>query len=760
MADDCEPEIDVMGEFDLDLGTMSSSLEINGLQTNNVDMTGDISHNYWALDQAQSWYLDQGIDDKSRLTIEKMMQDERHYLGMNSSITSSPDVKLQNVSKKEVQSTKRKKPWSTEEKQLFVTGLELHGRRWSQISKYIGTRTTLQVKNFARKYLKHQSGSEKITKKSEQKYNPAQENAPEVVASVISEEPTSVFCSQSFESVDNVENCSLEPVSFVVAEEIVDISHKDGSEDEEEVNICDDSDVESCLTSNLLDTDNQIPSENVEEIKSEFENKYNFENDGEVEKESLVMKLEENFRDINCDDSMTISSQPLNEYDSITSANSEAMKISEFTDENKLFFLNPPTEEMKVDNDVISEEEKQIHKEFFESRPQKTPERIRTYIIESWRKCKPSYLNKTSVRPGLKNCGDVNCIGRIHQYLEQNKLDIINHNRFHLVPHQKNEYQKKKCPVVQCERRETMRPRKRKRPTFHDNYSLDEGYTVKYDSSGAIVDEIHFAEALKVKSNRSKVQNPFELISCVSFSKEQPEPFSVQVGLEAALVADVHSHSVHTEVMGLLGGKYDRENHVLQILTCEACESLSTGVQCEMDPVSQTIGMEALQNSGYEIVGWYHSHPTFVPDPSVRDIETQKRYQDLFESQGENPFIAMIISPFCPGTNTSIIRYLIIGYGNGGEIQTPYSFEAKFLSDNLDINKILLKAEQIFSVSSQCPFQVDMMSIFSRTPDVTYLDVGSEYGGYVQLKRTLMDPVEYKKVYVGLSIQIFGGRNI
>ena len=31
---------------------------------------------------------------------------------------------------------------------------------------------------------------------------------------------------------------------------------------------------------------------------------------------------------------------------------------------------------------------------------------------------KPNYLNKTSVRSGLKNCGDVNCIGRVHAYLE------------------------------------------------------------------------------------------------------------------------------------------------------------------------------------------------------------------------------------------------------------------------------------------------------------------------------------------------------
>lgn len=39
-------------------------------------------------------------------------------------------------------------------------------------------------------------------------------------------------------------------------------------------------------------------------------------------------------------------------------------------------------------------------------------------ILNFRKKCKPHYLNKTSVRPGLKNCGDVNCIGRIHNYLE------------------------------------------------------------------------------------------------------------------------------------------------------------------------------------------------------------------------------------------------------------------------------------------------------------------------------------------------------
>lgn len=36
-----------------------------------------------------------------------------------------------------------------------------------------------------------------------------------------------------------------------------------------------------------------------------------------------------------------------------------------------------------------------------------------------WKQSKPCRLSKTSARNGLKNCGDVNCIGRIHSFLEQ-----------------------------------------------------------------------------------------------------------------------------------------------------------------------------------------------------------------------------------------------------------------------------------------------------------------------------------------------------
>ena len=67
-----------------------------------------------------------------------------------------------------------------------------------------------------------------------------------------------------------------------------------------------------------------------------------------------------------------------------------------------------------------------------------------------------------------------------------------------------------------------------------------------------------------------------------------------------------------------------------QVSKAIPCRSLSTGLQCEMDPVSQTQASEELALRGLAVVGWYHSHPTFAPIPSVRDIETQAKFQVWF----------------------------------------------------------------------------------------------------------------------------------
>ena len=74
-----------------------------------------------------------------------------------------------------------------------------------------------------------------------------------------------------------------------------------------------------------------------------------------------------------------------------------------------------------IDRNIIQEVEKEHNMEFFMGRALKTPERymkIRNYILDMWEKTKPNFLFKTAVRGGLRNCGDVNSIGRVHAFLE------------------------------------------------------------------------------------------------------------------------------------------------------------------------------------------------------------------------------------------------------------------------------------------------------------------------------------------------------
>ena len=50
------------------------------------------------------------------------------------------------------------------------------------------------------------------------------------------------------------------------------------------------------------------------------------------------------------------------------------------------------------------------------------------------------------------------------------------------------------------------------------------------------------------------------------------------------LTMDVHAHLSKTEVIGLLGGEYSSERGELHVTMAEPCDSISTGMQCEMDP--------------------------------------------------------------------------------------------------------------------------------------------------------------------------------
>lgn len=69
-----------------------------------------------------------------------------------------------------------------------------------------------------------------------------------------------------------------------------------------------------------------------------------------------------------------------------------------------------------------------------------------------------------------------------------------------------------------------------------------------------------------------------------------------------------------------------------------------------MDPTSELEVRQKIGKLGLGVVGWYHSHPVFRPDPSVVDLENQRNYQRLFRNSSElaAPFVGVIIGPYDP----------------------------------------------------------------------------------------------------------------
>jgi len=89
-----------------------------------------------------------------------------------------------------------------------------------------------------------------------------------------------------------------------------------------------------------------------------------------------------------------------------------------------------------------------------------------------------------------------------------------------------------------------------------------------------------------------------------------------------------------------------------------------------MDPVSEMEARNLLSSYSMKVVGWYHTHPGFVPSPSVRDLENQRNYQRLFEHQGQAdaPFVGVILSPYDSASPSAVSQYSMFHCGT--EIDT------------------------------------------------------------------------------------------
>lgn len=358
---------------------------------------------------------------------------------------------------------------------------------------------------------------------------------------------------------------------------------------------------------------------------------------------------EESNEDISIDDADSSWTDPAPSEETVVDEILIRVQELKESDQNTFVLLESqdvPIREFNIEASSISNLERFMHSEFFLNRPTKTPERylkIRNHIINMWYQSKPNYLSKTAARSGLKKCGDVNCISRIHSLLEQ--IGAINfgcaevnwirplstlYEVFQI--NIKNKNQNSKTGI-------NDRKQSRSRSQQSDNnfrITHADGNSISYESSDSMVNRI---------KSRTMHRTQFELIKCQKFSKDNQAPFEVSISLSCLLCLHLHALSSKLEIMGFLGGHIEKsyERDRLAIKTYKPCRTTSQStINCEMCPVSQVEQSSNLIEQGYDLLGWFHSHPNFPPIPSRTDLKTQNELQMQFACN--NPFIGFILS--------------------------------------------------------------------------------------------------------------------
>ncbi|KAI9271326.1 hypothetical protein BY458DRAFT_176881 [Sporodiniella umbellata] len=611
-----------------------------------------------------SLLIDQEMDLESRQLIEQMLAEEEFYYGKSSmeSIgskkkkvnTSTGIVKKKGLSSASLPSHKTR--WSKDEDDKLLEAIKKFGYgNWKDISEYMGTRNRLQCKNHAR----HLQSAEKlkVPEKDDKKLQEMKENN-------IQDEklPANIELVQK-------ENMLVEDSNLIPKRDEATNNLESGNSDnhDKDSNGSDDDD-------DLLDIGDAIIVENdivftVVDAVSE-------------KSESPAPVAEE---------LMNTESNQEASTESISSEKSEREHTYDFPVDDI------PREHESYDRFYVSEKEMMHNPEWFRQKYAKTPDRylkIRNHILDCWYKCQPKYLTKTQGRKGLKDCGDVNAIGRVHSYLE--RVGAIN---------------------TECERSPPKPPKRTPRETLIEEEEIFDAadLVVNYEGPrkrkvrnerGEWVDPKELEgrvieHGVPIVENEQKPKrikqlfhqhyytgddfnrgyDPFRLVPTLHYNDIVTPPFEVNILSDALLVMDFHSHLAHTEIIGLLGGNFVKRTgtKVLQVRSVFPCKSTSTGIQCEMDPASEMRAREVFAEQGYNVVGWYHSHPTFEPHPSIRDIENQTSYQTLFreESTGDEPFVGVIVTPYNVEAQSELsqFQYLHISkeWDDSHSYRVPYS---------------------------------------------------------------------------------------
>ncbi|KAK2140678.1 hypothetical protein LSH36_1280g00098 [Paralvinella palmiformis] len=173
-------------------------------------------------------------------------------------------------------------------------------------------------------------------------------------------------------------------------------------------------------------------------------------------------------------------------------------------------------------------------------------------------------------------------------------------------------------------------------PIVHPKQEIKKRFSVKHSTLG----------------RKSQMHDPNTLVECTPFAAlGKIQPFSLSISTNCMLLMDFHCHLTTSEVVGYLGGKWDPGTQHLSVEQAFPCK-------CRLGDKETAPGIESkikerMHSDGLTLAGWYHSHPNYSANPSLRDLEAQIEYQLQMKGPGESiqPCVSLIISPYNQHSN-------------------------------------------------------------------------------------------------------------
>ncbi|KAJ2365626.1 hypothetical protein IW150_006163 [Coemansia sp. RSA 2607] len=376
-----------------------------------------------------------------------------------------------------------------------------------------------------------------------------------------------------------------------------------------------------------------------------------------------------------------------------------------------------------LQRDSISDYEQQACPEFFQGKAAKTPSRyllIRNHILDEWQRTQPQYLTKIRARSGLRNCGDVNAIGRVHAFLE--RAGAINKDALQTPRRIKR---RRVAEAAAGSSSDEAGGRRRAgghviEHTVVERHGHDDGdyrCSSSSDEGGG-----------RRRRRRRKQQwagiatSDFRLVPYREYSAAAPQPYALHVSSAALALMDLHAHLTHAEVIGLLGGRVTED--AVHVDVAFACTGAGSSTECEMDAAAEVSARRWFAKQNLAAVGWFHSHPAFEPTPSVRDIATQRAYQALCAlPDGREPFVGVIVSP--PGGDAcaygvSDIRAFCVPRDTPGE---PWAVAYSVAAQPAVPGALVEQMEQLVRHQAAALAQrADLARRFRRTEAMTALE--------------------------------------